>query len=60
MPISLFETRTMLEALEEMKAPRTFLIQSFFSNVETFATELVDIDIVKPPCVTFPGRPLTS
>nr|VFJ91542.1 MAG: hypothetical protein BECKH772A_GA0070896_1003225 [Candidatus Kentron sp. H]VFJ92546.1 MAG: hypothetical protein BECKH772B_GA0070898_100319 [Candidatus Kentron sp. H]VFJ99410.1 MAG: hypothetical protein BECKH772C_GA0070978_1003126 [Candidatus Kentron sp. H] len=39
-----------------MKAPRTFLIQSFFPNVETFATESVDIDIVKPPCVTFSGR----
>ena len=47
MSISLFETRTMLQALEEMKAPRTFLIQSFFPNVETFATESVDIDIVK-------------
>nr|VFJ70088.1 MAG: hypothetical protein BECKDK2373B_GA0170837_12662 [Candidatus Kentron sp. DK] len=27
------------EILEEMKAPRTSLIRSFFSNVETFATE---------------------
>nr|VFK12787.1 MAG: Phage major capsid protein E [Candidatus Kentron sp. LFY] len=47
MPINLFETRTMLAALEEMKPVRTFLLDSFFVNTRTFGTEAVDIDIVK-------------
>jgi hypothetical protein len=43
----LFETRTMLAALETRKPPRTFLRDKFFSTVETFDTEHVDIDIIK-------------
>lgn len=48
--ISMFETRTMLQALEKMFLPKTFLLNTFFSDIETFNTEHVDIDIVK-------GRP---
>jgi hypothetical protein len=45
--LDLFETRTMLAALEQMLPPKTFLRDTFFSNVETSNTEYVDIDIVK-------------
>ncbi|HSH29731.1 MAG TPA: major capsid protein, partial [Thiohalobacter sp.] len=47
MPIDMFETRTMLQALREKKPPRTFLLDSFFRNVDTYATEAVDVDIRK-------------
>lgn len=47
MPVDMFETRTMMQALEEMKPPRTFLLDSFFRNSQTFGTEAVDVDIVK-------------
>lgn len=43
----LFETRTMLAALEQRKPPRSFLRDTFFSTVETFDTEHIDIDIIK-------------
>lgn len=47
MPIDLFETRTMLEAVKQMLPVRTFLKDTFFSNIRTFDTEHVDVDIVK-------------
>lgn len=47
MPVDMFETRTMMQALEEMKPPRTFLLDSFFRTTKTFGTEAVDVDIVK-------------
>jgi hypothetical protein len=47
MPIDIFDTRTMLEAVRLMKPPRTFLKDTFFPNQRTFDTETVDIDIVK-------------
>lgn len=47
MPVGLFETRTMMAAVLEMHSPRTFLLDSFFPNVETFSTESVDVDIYK-------------
>lgn len=45
----IFDTRTMLEAVEEMVLPRRFLMNTFFNAArpETFGTETVDIDIVK-------------
>lgn len=45
MPISMFETRTMLAALEIMPPVRTFLRDMFFKNTRTFDTKNVDIDI---------------
>jgi hypothetical protein len=45
--ISMFETRAMLELLEELKRPVTFLKSTFFSNEKTHDTEWVDIDIFK-------------
>jgi len=45
--IDLFDTRTMLRALEQMKPVRTFLLDTFFKTVETSTTKNVDIDIQK-------------
>lgn len=47
MPISLYDTRTMLEAVRQMQPVRTFLRDTFFTNPRTFDTEHVDVDIVK-------------
>lgn len=47
MPISIFDTRTMMAAVEQMHTPSTFLLKTFFSDSETFDTEAVDIDIRK-------------
>jgi len=44
MPIDMFNTRTMLRALLQHFTPKTFLMKTFFNNVETFDTESVDID----------------
>ena len=45
--IDMFDTRTMLEALFQMKPVRKFLLDLFFKRVETSTTEYVDIDIMK-------------
>lgn len=45
--IDIFDTRTMLEAIEQMKRPYTWLRDTFFSRVHQFETETVDVDIVK-------------
>lgn len=47
MSTTLFDTRTMLPALEVVKKPKRFLRDTFFRNVRTFDTEAVDIDIIK-------------
>lgn len=47
MPIDLFETRTMLEAVSLMKPAKTFLRDTFFANQVHSLTEAVDIDIQK-------------
>lgn len=48
MTISIYETRTMLQALEERFPPYTFLKDMFFSKeVNTFVTKHVDIDVMK-------------
>lgn len=45
--ISLLNTRTMLEALEELRTPNTFLLRKFFSAQRECTTKAVDIDIYK-------------
>lgn len=45
--ISMFESRTMLEAMESMPPLRTFLRDTFFKTTQTFLTKTVDIDIRK-------------
>ena len=48
MAYNLFDSRTMMTALEQAKPPRTFLRDLFFSGApRTFDTEAVDIDIIK-------------
>lgn len=47
MSIDIFETRTMLRALEERRPPKSFLRDLFFSTSETSDTEHVDIDIIR-------------
>lgn len=47
MPIDIFDTRTMLEAVEQMKRPGRFLRDTFFPGQEQFDTETVDVDIIK-------------
>ncbi|NWD52684.1 major capsid protein [Pseudomonas gingeri] len=45
----IFDTLTMLEAVEQMTLPRRFLMNTFFNaaNPQTFGTEAVTIDIIK-------------
>ncbi len=45
--IKMYETRTLLQALEQIPTPKTFLRDTFFGAVKTFDTKHVDIDIVK-------------
>lgn len=47
MSISLFETRTMLQIIAQLKRPKSFLLDTFFSGFRQFDTENVDIDIFK-------------
>lgn len=47
MAYPLFDTRTMLAALEQRKPPRTFLLDTFFKNSNVSNSEYVDIDIMK-------------
>ena len=47
MAISMFDTRTMLPMLEVDKPANTFLLDRYFSNVKTFDTKKVDIDLIK-------------
>ena len=45
--MNIFETRTMLAAIREGFGARSFLRDRYFSNVRTFDTARIDIDIVK-------------
>ncbi len=47
MSIDIFDTRTMLDAIEEMKRPTNFLRDTFFPAATPVETETVDVDIVK-------------
>ncbi|WP_163538298.1 major capsid protein [Gracilibacillus sp. YIM 98692] len=47
MAINTYDTRIMLPAIESMMPVRTFLKDTFFSNVNTFTSEHVDIDYYK-------------
>ena len=46
MAISLYDLRTLLEVVRVMPRTKTFLRDNFFTNVKTFPTKTVDIDIV--------------
>lgn len=45
--INLYNTRSMLAAVEEFKAPQTFLLNKFFPEIFEADTKAVDIDIYK-------------
>lgn len=48
MAYDLFNSRTMIQALEQAKPPRTWFLDTFFRGTpRTFNTEAVDIDIMK-------------
>ncbi len=47
MTINIYDTRTMLAALEDIPPVNTFLLKTFFPGFKTFDTKHVDIDIVK-------------
>lgn len=47
MSIDIFDTRTMLDAIEVMKRPTNFLRDTFFPAAAPVETETVDVDIVK-------------
>ena len=45
--INHFNKRALRGLAEELKEPRTFLMTTFFSEVEEFASDIVDLDIFK-------------
>lgn len=47
MAISIFETRTMMQAIERMAPLNTFIRDTFFPNRPTFHTKKVDVDFKK-------------
>jgi hypothetical protein len=47
MSIDIFDTRTMLEAVEQMVRPSMFLRDTFFPAATPVETETVDVDIIK-------------
>lgn len=47
MSINIYETRTMLQAIEKFPPVRTFFRDTFFPNFETYPTEKVDVDVKK-------------
>jgi len=40
----LYATRTMIQAVEQMYAPESFLLDTFFTETQLFETEFVDVD----------------
>lgn len=47
MAIDIYSTRTMMKAISLMQPTRTFLLDTFFPNFETFVTETVEVDYKK-------------
>jgi len=45
--INIYETRTMMAAIEKMMPARTFFRDTFFPAAETYVTEKVDVDFKK-------------
>jgi hypothetical protein len=45
--IDLFDTRTMLDVLDQRTPPRSFLRSTFFGKVKTSLSKSVDIDVIK-------------
>lgn len=48
MSYDLFNSRTMMQALEQIESPKTWFLSTFFTGApRTFETEAVDMDIIK-------------
>lgn len=47
MTINIYEPRTMGKIIERTPVPRTFLLDTFFRNRETFFTKKIDVDFKK-------------
>jgi len=47
MAFNIYKTRTMMAAVDKMLPVNTFFMDIFFSNVETYPTELIDVDFRK-------------
>lgn len=47
MALNIYKTRTMMAAIEKMLPVNTFFLDTFFSNVETYPTEQIDVDFRK-------------
>jgi len=45
--INIYDTRTMMQAIEQMKPAHTFFRDTFFPTVETFVTEKIDVETKK-------------
>jgi hypothetical protein len=45
--VNIYNTRTMMRAVELLLPPRTFLMDTFFPNFETKVTEEIDVDFKK-------------
>ena len=45
--ISIYEPRCLAEVVRTTPPVRTFFLDNYFTNVKTFATKSVDIDVVK-------------
>ncbi|KNF08549.1 phage major capsid protein E [Gottschalkia purinilytica] len=45
--MNIYNTRTMLEAIEQSKRPFSFLKDTFFPNIETSVSEQIDVDFKK-------------
>lgn len=45
MAINIFETRTLVQSVNSIKPAPSFILDTFFSNVRTEATEAIDVEI---------------
>lgn len=45
--ISIYEPRCLAEVVRTTPPVRTFFLDNYFTNIKTFATKSVDIDVVK-------------
>lgn len=46
MDTNVFTTRQLLGVIEDLRVPRTFLLDTFFSNISNSDTEVIDFDII--------------
>ena len=47
--VNIYSPRYLAEVVRQTPAVHTYFRDTFFTNIKTFATERVDIDLVKAP-----------